>query len=104
MKGEILVVQVRETDAFADWLDCLRDATGRAKILVRIQRLSRGNAGDVGPVGEGISEMRIHYGPGYRVYYKQQRSDVIVLLAGGDKSTQARDIETAKRLANELKE
>ena len=76
----------------------------KAKILVRIDRLAHGNPGDVAPVGEGVSEMRIHYGPGYRVYYVQRGTRYILLLAGGDKNTQGRDIAEAKRLASEYEE
>jgi len=74
----------------------------KARVLVRIERLASGNAGDVKPVGEGISEMRIDYGPGYRVYFIKRGSEVIILLAGGDKGSQANDIKTALRLARNL--
>lgn len=84
------------------WIDGLRDIHARARILVRIERLAAGNPGDVRPVGEGVSELRIDHGPGYRVYYKKQGQEVVVLLAGGDKSTQARDIKIALRLARNL--
>ena len=80
----------------------LDDTRARARILVRIERLAAGNPGDVMPIGEGISELRIDYGPGYRVYYKQWGNKVVILLAGGDKHTQARDIKTALRLAKNL--
>jgi len=80
----------------------MRDIRARARVMIRIERLADGNPGDVGPVGEGVSEMRIDYGPGYRVYYKQQGSEVVVLLAGGEKHTQARDIRIALRLARNL--
>jgi putative addiction module killer protein len=83
-------------------LDGLRDIRARARILVRVERLAVGNPGDATPVGEGVSELRIHYGPGYRVYYKQQGRELAVLLAGGDKRTQTRDILTALRLARDL--
>jgi putative addiction module killer protein len=96
------MVEIRKTDIFAKWIDGLRDIRARARILVRIERLSLGNRGDVKPVGEGISEMRIDYGPGYRIYYKKIGQMVIVLLAGGDKRTQARDIKSALRLAQNL--
>jgi putative addiction module killer protein len=95
------VVEIRETDEFAAWLKSLRDATGRAKILIRIQRLKGGNPGDVASVGEGVSEMRVHSGPGYRVYYVQ-RGQVVFLLIGGDKGSQDRDIALAKQLAGDL--
>jgi putative addiction module killer protein len=98
------MLDVRETDEFSDWLGALRDLRAKAKILVRIERLARGNPGDVAPVGEGVSELRIHYGPGYRVYYVQRGTRYILLLAGGDKSTQDRDIAEAKRLGAEYQE
>ena len=96
------MVEIRKTDTFAKWIDGLRDIRARARILVRIERLSLGNPGDVKPVGEGVSEMRIDYGPGYRVYYQQIGQTVVVLLAGGDKRTQAKDIKSALRLAHNL--
>ncbi len=96
------MVEIRKTDIFAKWIDGLRDIRARARVLARIQRLACGNVGDAKPVGEGVSEMRIDYGPGYRVYYKRQGKQLIVLLAGGDKRTQKRDIEKALRLAREL--
>jgi putative addiction module killer protein len=92
---------VRQTETFAAWLKELRDLRGRAKILARVQRLEDGNAGDVAPVGNGVSEIRIHFGPGYRVYYVNRGGELILLLCGGDKSTQARDIEAAKQLAQQ---
>ena len=96
------MVEVRKTEVFAKWLDALKDIRARARILVRIERLAAGNPGDVKPVGEGVSELRINYGPGYRVYYKKHGRQVVILLAGGDKRTQARDIKTALRLAQNL--
>ncbi len=96
------MVEIRKTDLFAKWLDNLRDVQAKARVLVRIERLASGNAGDVKPVGEGISEMRIDYGPGYRVYFIKRGSEVIILLAGGDKGSQASDIKTALRLARNL--
>jgi len=95
-------MDVRKTDFYIKWIDSLRDINARARILVRVERLTAGNPGDVKPVGEGVSELRINYGPGYRVYYKQQRLELIILLAGGDKSTQAKDINTALNLARNL--
>lgn len=83
---------------------CPRDIGARAKIQARIERLAAGNAGDAEPVGEGVSELRINYGPGYRVYFKRRGHEVIILLAGGDKSTQTTDIKTALRLARNLSE
>ncbi|WP_076789759.1 type II toxin-antitoxin system RelE/ParE family toxin [Chlorobium sp. KB01] len=96
------MIEIRKTSHFAKWIDSLQDIRARARIQARIERLALGNPGDVKPVGEGISEMRIDHGPGYRVYYTQQGRSVIILLAGGDKSTQARDIKTARYLAENL--
>lgn len=96
------MVEIRKTEHFANWLDNLRDIQAKARVLVRIERLASGNAGDVKPVGEGVSEMRINYGPGYRVYFTQRGSELIILLAGGDKSSQPRDIKAAVRLAQNL--
>lgn len=98
----ILVIHIRKTDEFARWLDALRDVQGRARVLVRIERLAAGLAGDVKPVGQGVSELRIDYGPGYRVYFKRFGRELIVLLAGGDKKSQAKDIERAIQLARHL--
>lgn len=98
----MVMVEIRKTELFASWLDNLRDIQAKARVLVRIERLASGNAGDVKPVGEGVSEMRINYGPGYRVYFIQRGSELIILLAGGDKSSQPRDIKTAIRLAQNL--
>jgi putative addiction module killer protein len=92
-------MEVRKTEVFAKWIDDLDDLKAKAKILVRIERLTLGNPGDVKPVGSGISEMRIQYGPGYRVYFFQDGKRLIILLAGGDKSTQSKDIRVAKNLA-----
>lgn len=94
--------EIRKTKTFAKWLDGLRDMRARARVQVRIERLGTGNAGDAKSVGEGVSEMRIDYGPGYRVYFIKRGSEVIVLLAGGDKRTQDADIRTALRLARSL--
>ena len=96
------MTEIRKTEIFAKWLDGLPDIRARARILVRIERLAARNPGDVKPVGEGVSELRIDYGPGYRVYYKQFGRAVVILLAGGDKHTQAKDIKTALRLAKNL--
>jgi putative addiction module killer protein len=96
------VIEVRQTTRFATWLAGLRDDRARARILKRLDRAQAGNLGDVSPVGEGVSEMRIFYGPGYRVYFVQRGSELIVLLCGGDKSTQGADIEDAKALAREV--
>lgn len=95
-------MEIRYTDVYAKWLDSLADIHARARILVRVERLASGNPGDVKPVGEGVSEMRIDYGPGYRVYFKKHGRAIIVLLAGGDKRSQGNDIKTALRLARNL--
>ena len=94
--------EVRKTEVYAKWLDGLRDIQARTRILVRIERLIEGNPGDVGPVGEGVSELRVDYGPGYRVYYKKRGDELILLLAGGDKRTQSRDIKNALNLARNM--
>jgi putative addiction module killer protein len=96
------VLQIRKTETFVRWLDELRDVRARARVQVRIERLAAGNPGDVEPVGEGVSELRIDYGPGYRVYFKKHGRDVVILLAGGDKRTQSADIKIALRLARNL--
>lgn len=98
------MVEIRKTNLFAHWLDGLRDIQARARVQARIARLALGNPGDVEPVGEGVSELRINYGPGYRIYFVQRGRELIILLAGGDKSTQAKDIKTALRLARNLVE
>lgn len=98
----MVMIEIRKTDNFAKWLDNLNDIRARARILVRIERLAAGNPGDAKPVGEGVSELRIDYGPGYRVYYKKQGRTVIILLAGGDKRTQSKNIKTALSLARNL--
>lgn len=87
---------------FAEWLDGLRDLRARARVQVRIERLAAGLAGDMKPVGEGVSELRVDYGPGYRVYFTKRGVAVVILLAGGDKRTQAADIRAAIRLARNL--
>lgn len=94
--------EVRSTAEFDKWIYRLADDTGRAKIYARIQRIAEGNPGDTRSVGEGVSEMRINFGPGYRVYYKQIGRVVVILLCGGDKSTQEADIKRAKKLAATL--
>jgi putative addiction module killer protein len=98
------MVELRKTERFARWLDDLRDVRGRARIQVRIERLAAGNPGDVAPVGQGVSELRIDVGPGYRVYFTQRGRAVIILLAGGSKHTQAADIKAAVQLARGLTE
>ncbi len=96
------MIEIRKTEVFVEWLDSLKDIHARARVLVRIARLAAGNPGDVKPVSEGVSELRIDYGPGYRVYFKKRGRELVILLAGGDKSTQTRDIKKALRLAKEL--
>lgn len=98
------MIELRKTDVFARWLDGLRDLRARARVQARLDRLAEGNPGDVKPVAEGMSELRIDYGPGYRVYFKARGRTVIILLAAGDKRTQAGDVRTALRLARELSE
>lgn len=97
-------MEIRKTKRFADWIDALRDLRARARIQARVERLAAGNPGDVKPVGQGVSELRIDYGPGYRVYYTRQGGQLIILLAGGTKKTQSKDIKAALQIANELKE
>ena len=96
------MIEIRETESFTKWLDGLNDVRARARVLARIERLVTGNPGDVAPVGEGVLELRINYGPGYRVYYKQFGELLVILLAGRDKQTQTKDIKTALRLARNL--
>ncbi|NDE01752.1 MAG: type II toxin-antitoxin system RelE/ParE family toxin [Gammaproteobacteria bacterium] len=96
------MIEIRQTIEYARWFGALRDRTAKARIDIRIRRLSLGNPGDAKPVGDGISELRIDYGPGYRIYYVQQGSTLVVLLAGGDKSSQERDIRLAKQIARDL--
>lgn len=98
------MIEIRKTDLFVQWLDDLHDIKARARVQARIERLAAGNPGDVEPVGEGVSELRINYGPGYRVYFKKRGRELIILLAGGNKSTQANDIKIALRLARNLSE
>jgi putative addiction module killer protein len=96
------VAELRQTSVFAKWLGGLRDRQARARIQVRLDRLALGLAGDVKPVGSGVSELRIDHGPGYRVYFKRKGDDVVILLAGGNKRTQDRDIQRALALARDL--
>lgn len=98
------MVEIIKSDTFDRWLRKLRDPRARARVEMRIRRLSLGNAGDVQPIGEGLSEMRIDYGPGYRVYYMQQSSLLVILLCGGDKRTQQKDIAKARQIAAEWKD
>ena len=96
--------KVIETDIFKNWLRNLRDRKGRTVIIARIRRLSFGNRGDTKPVGDGVSELRIDVGPGYRVYYTQKKQVLIILLCGGDKSSQQKDIKNAKEIARDLED
>jgi len=98
------MLEIRKTAEFAQWLDGLRDMKARARVQARLDRMTEGNRGDVKPVGEGVSELRIDYGPGYRVYFKSRGHEIIILLGGGDKKTQANDIKVALRLARNLLE
>lgn len=98
------MIEMRQTEVFARWHGAIKDVRMRARIADRIDRLAKGNPGDVAPVGEGVSELRLHFGPGYRVYFVQRGELIIILLCGGDKSTQRRDIETALRLARDLED
>lgn len=95
---------IKRTDEFSDWLKDLRDRRAKAKILVRIDRLALGNPGDVASVGGGISEMRVHEGAGYRIYYVPRGEEIVVLLCGGDKGSQQRDIALARKIASELED
>lgn len=95
-------IEVVETDAFSRWLDDLRDDRARARVLARIHRLAFGNAGDARPIGGGLSELRIDHGPGYRIYFVRRGPTLVILLAGGDKGSQSRDILRARQLANAL--
>lgn len=96
------MIEVRQTATFSDWLKGLRDANARSRVIVRIRRMELGNPGDVKPVGDGVSELRVDYGPGYRLYFVQQGKLVVILLSGGDKRTQAADIAKAKQMAREV--
>ena len=96
------MIEIRQTEQFSKWFEKLHDRKARAKITIRIRRISLGNLGDVKPVGEGISELRIDYGPGYRVYFTRKGRQLIILLAGGDKTTQSADIKKAKTVALEI--
>jgi putative addiction module killer protein len=97
-------IEICQAEEYAAWFTSLRDRQARARILARIRRVSLGNLGDVRPVGEGVSELRVHFGSGYRIYITQRGDTVVILLAGSDKRTQKRDIERAKRLARLLEE
>ncbi|CAO5008530.1 hypothetical protein N0824_01096 [Microcystis sp. 0824] len=96
------MIEIRQTETYSQWFSNLRDRQAKARIDIRVRRLSMGNPGDVKPVGKGVSELRIDYGQGYRVYFIQRGETLIILLAGGDKQTQERDIKTALNLAQDL--
>jgi len=96
------MLEVQKTEEFDEWLSGLADQRAQAKIVSRVERLGFGNPGDVKAVGEGMSEMRVSYGPGYRIYFKRTGKTVVLLLCGGDKSTQDKDIKRAKEIAAEL--
>jgi putative addiction module killer protein len=98
------MIEVRQTEVFTDWLGRLRDTRAQAKIAGRIARLADGNLGDVKSVGDGISELRVNFGPGYRLYFVRQGTAIVVLLCGGDKGSQGRDIKRAKALADQLED
>ena len=96
------MIEIRQTNVYAEWFSGLKDRNARVRIITRIRQLSVGNFGDVKPGGEGVSEMRIDYGPGYRIYFVQRGAELVILLAGGDKKTQEKDIALAKELANRI--
>jgi putative addiction module killer protein len=96
------MIEVRETSRYADWFHALRDIHAKARIDARIRRLSLGNFGDAAPVGGGVSELRVHFGPGYRIYFTRRGPMVVILLCGGDKGSQTRNIRAAKALTREL--
>lgn len=98
------MIEIKQTETFRKWRTRLKDERARALIASRLDRLAFGHAGDAEPVGQGISELRIHHGPGYRVYFQKRGDTIIVLLCAGDKNTQAKDIQAAKRLADEWSE
>ena len=100
--GSVRRVDVRQTDEFSDWVNALRDEGAKARIDQCLSRIAMGNFGDAEPVGEGVSELRIHYGPGYRLYAARRGREVVILLCGGDKSTQGRDIRRGRALAKEV--
>jgi putative addiction module killer protein len=98
------MIEIRQTETYKKWFAALKDRNARMRIDVRIRRMSLGNPGDVKPVGEGVSELRIDYGPGYRIYFVQRGEVLIILLCGGDKSTQSGDIQKAHQLVRSVKE
>lgn len=96
------MIEIRQTVVFTKWLKKLNDSNARARILLRLRKVSLGNLGDVSLIGGGVSELRIHYGPGYRVYFTTKGDTIVILLCGGDKSTQAKDIAKAQKMAKEI--
>jgi len=98
------MIEIKQTETYRAWEQALKDARAKATIAARIFRLANGLAGDVSPVGDGVSELRIHYGPGYRVYFQQRGNELVILLCGGDKGSQTRDIKKAKQLASEWRQ
>lgn len=98
------MVELKQTDTFRKWFDKLRDERATTAIALRLARLAYGHTGDAEPIGKGVNELRIHYGPGYRVYFQRRGDTIYLLLCGGDKKSQARDIKTALRLADEWSE
>jgi putative addiction module killer protein len=101
---QFFIPTILKSDVFEEWIDNLRDRAGAAQVLRRLARLERGNPGRVAPVGEGVSELKIDFGPGYRVYFGQRGEELVIILGGGDKSSQDRDIKAAKKLWDEWKE
>ncbi|MFH6840995.1 type II toxin-antitoxin system RelE/ParE family toxin [Providencia sp. 2024EL-00732] len=93
------MIEIKQTDEIEKWLNSLKDKIAKAKILIRLERMAEGNMGDVQPIGHGLSELRIHQGKGYRVYFGNKNNQIILLLCGGDKTTQQADIKKAKELA-----
>jgi len=104
MSSSSKIKAISQTEEFESWLTALRDQRGRGAITARVQRLASGNPGDVKSVGQGISELRIHHGPGYRVYYFERDGELVVLLCGGDKDSQRNDVKRAKALKKEIEE
>ena len=98
------MIEIRRLPPFVEFINSLRDERAKAKISARIDRLAIGNAGDVAAIGEGLSELRLHFGPGYRVYFVQRGKVLVILLCGGNKSSQSRDIKRAKQLAQDMED
>jgi len=98
------MIEIKQTEVFETWLDDLRDRRAIRLIAARLERLTHGHFGDAKPVGGGISELRIHYGAGYRIYFQQRGKEIVLLLCGGDKNTQARDIQRARAIAKQWRD